>query len=156
MVGKFGHALLSLVWDIDNFIWQGKKFDKPFQNFVVEIYFDHPYWNEFKADMSGPRFDNDRPDVNDYLRSYQNDIAVVEELAQYLTAVAFPGAPEQVIDPMNPMTAQATSFVTPAAPVAAAPATDAVEEIQRFKALLDQGIITEEEFTAKKKQLLGI
>ena len=129
---------------------------EPFQNFVVEIYFDHPYWNEFKADMSGPRFDNDRPDVNDYLRSYQNDIAVVEELAQYLTAVAFPGAPEQVIDPMNPMTAQATSFVTPAAPVAAAPATDAVEEIQRFKALLDQGIITEEEFTAKKKQLLGI
>ncbi|MBR6677388.1 MAG: SHOCT domain-containing protein [Oscillospiraceae bacterium] len=33
---------------------------------------------------------------------------------------------------------------------------DAVSEIQRFKALVDQGILTEEEFAAKKRQLLGI
>ena len=46
--------------------------------------------------------------------------------------------------------------VNAAAPAAAAPAVDAVTEIQRFKTLLDQGIITEEEFAAKKKQLLGI
>lgn len=33
---------------------------------------------------------------------------------------------------------------------------DAAEELRKFKSLLDEGIITEEEFNAKKKQLLGI
>ena len=34
--------------------------------------------------------------------------------------------------------------------------TDAVSEIQKYKALLDAGVLTEEEFSAKKRQLLGI
>lgn len=51
------------------------------------------------------------------------------------------------------------------APVAEAPVvtnipqsndTDAIEEIKKFKALLDEGIISEEEFDAKKKQLLNL
>lgn len=33
---------------------------------------------------------------------------------------------------------------------------DTAEELRKFKSLLDEGIITEEEFNAKKKQLLGI
>lgn len=32
----------------------------------------------------------------------------------------------------------------------------AADEIMKFKALLDQGIITQEEFDSKKKQLLGL
>ena len=44
-----------------------------------------------------------------------------------------------------------------AAPVqAAAPAVDTVAELQKYKMLLDTGVLTEEEFAAKKKQLLGI
>lgn len=34
--------------------------------------------------------------------------------------------------------------------------TDAAEQIRKFKSLLDDGIITQEEFEAKKKQLLGL
>lgn len=34
--------------------------------------------------------------------------------------------------------------------------SDAAEEIRKFKSLLDDGIITEEEFQEKKKQLLGL
>lgn len=34
--------------------------------------------------------------------------------------------------------------------------TSAADEIKKFKELLDQGIITQEEFDAKKKQLLGL
>ncbi|RMC39444.1 SHOCT domain-containing protein, partial [Lactobacillus sp. ESL0236] len=34
--------------------------------------------------------------------------------------------------------------------------TDAPAEIRRYKQLLDDGIITQEEFEAKKKQLLGL
>lgn len=36
------------------------------------------------------------------------------------------------------------------------PAISSAEEIAKFKQLLDQGIITQEEFDAKKKQLLGL
>ena len=32
----------------------------------------------------------------------------------------------------------------------------AADEIKKFKELLDSGIITEDEFNAKKKQLLGL
>ena len=38
----------------------------------------------------------------------------------------------------------------------AAPTVDAVTEIKKYKELLDAGIITEEEFTTKKRQLMGI
>ena len=38
----------------------------------------------------------------------------------------------------------------------AAQGVDQVEELRRYKALLDEGVITQEEFEAKKKQLLGI
>lgn len=34
--------------------------------------------------------------------------------------------------------------------------TDVTEEIRKYKVLLDEGIISEEEFQLKKKQLLGI
>ena len=39
---------------------------------------------------------------------------------------------------------------------AAAPAADPTEELVKWKQLLDQGILTQEEFDAKKKQLLGL
>lgn len=38
----------------------------------------------------------------------------------------------------------------------AAPAFSAADELKKFKELLDMGIITQEEFDAKKKQLLGL
>jgi len=43
------------------------------------------------------------------------------------------------------------------APAAVAPAEpDPAAEIQKYAALKDQGLITEEEFAAKKKAILGI
>lgn len=112
---------------------------KPFDKFYVEIRLDHPYWNVLTADMSGPDFNTSDPSVDDYLRQYRDDAATMEQLAKALMAVAFPGAPEQ-----------RGSRNT------AAPAVDAVAEIQRYKELLDQGILTQEEFEAKKRELLGI
>ena len=35
-------------------------------------------------------------------------------------------------------------------------ASSTVEELKQYKALLDAGVLTEEEFAAKKRQLLGI
>jgi len=45
---------------------------------------------------------------------------------------------------------------TAAAKTAPAPAVSAADELKKFKELLDMGIITQEEFDAKKKQLLGL
>ena len=39
---------------------------------------------------------------------------------------------------------------------APAQASDPIQEIQKYKQLFDAGVITEAEFTAKKKQLMGI
>ena len=99
--------------------------------------------------MSGPTFDNERPDLNEYLHDYEEKVKVMDELAHALMILAFPGVPEQVI-------ASAGTVVHNSTATASAVAVDVVEEIQRFKALMEQGIITEEEFAAKKRQLLGI
>ena len=42
------------------------------------------------------------------------------------------------------------------APVQQEPSQSAADELEKFKGLLDKGIITQEEFNAKKKQLLGL
>ena len=71
----------------------------------------------------------------------------MEELAEALMRVAFPQAGEVT---------KAGAAPAAAATAAAQPAADAVSEIKKYKELLDAGIITEEEFAAKKKQLMGI
>jgi hemolysin activation/secretion protein len=56
--------------------------------------------------------------------------------------------------------AQQAAAAAPPPPAAAAPAApaepDPAAEIQKYAALKDQGLITEEEFAAKKKSILGI
>lgn len=133
---------------------------EPFRNFNVEIWFDHPYSVYFTADMSGPTFNNEYPDADNYLREYYDRFATIEQLAQALALVAFPDASEEVIDRNAPVamsrSVPAGGTLTRSAPAAPAGGEDVVAQIQRFKALKDQGILTEEEFAAKKKQLLGI
>ena len=125
---------------------------EPFQAFHVELHFDHPYWTVLKCDMDGPRFNNTLPDVNNYLCSYQQSIEEMEKLVAALRTVAFPEAPEQSVGPgMAGMGTMYMSMVSPAA----APA-DAIEEIKKYKALMEDGVISQQEFEAKKRQLLGI
>lgn len=60
-------------------------------------------------------------------------------------------------------TAAPAAYTAPAAPVAPAPApaapasvSEAADDLMKLKELLDAGILTQEEFDAKKKQLLGL
>lgn len=122
------------------------KIPEPFQSFVVEIHCDHPYWDVITMEKAGPQFNNSHPSAEEYLRAYREAVTSMEELARALMEVAFPGAPEQRVSG----NAAVVVGQTATAPV------DAVAEIQRYKTLMDQGLITEEEFTAKKRQLLGI
>jgi hypothetical protein len=61
---------------------------KPFKAFNVELHFNHPYWTVVKFDMNGPRFNSIKPDVNDYLQSYKQNIEKIEELVFALRTVA--------------------------------------------------------------------
>jgi len=67
---------------------------------------------------------------------------------------------------MGAKSAQKSAAAAQAAPPAPAPAPEAaapeaaestdIEQLKQFAALRDQGILTEEEFAAKKAQILGI
>ena len=124
------------------------RFEDPnlFWGFRVEITFDHPYWTCYEETLQGPTFSENFPDVDDYLKTYGEQTEQLHLLATKLMHMIDPDAGETQI---GTATVQ-TTYNAQATPV------DTVEEIQRFKALMDQGIITEEEFTAKKRQLLGI
>ncbi len=122
----------------------------PFREFVIEIHFEHPYHPFFTADKNAPEFDNDDPDINNYLERYNNDIRLMEELAGALMEVAFPGAPKRTVAAVDITAAGSGGVKAPDV------AVDTAEELQRLKDLVDKGILTEEEFTAKKRQMLGI
>lgn len=122
----------------------------PFQKYYVHIELDHPYRKvekDFKE--TGPGFSDYDTSIEGYLQAYENYSGEMRAMAENLMAVINPDAPRRQADAPPARGEQAG----PAAP--AAPA-DAVAEIQKYKALLDSGAITEEEFTAKKRQLLGI
>ena len=121
---------------------------EPFRSFNVELYLEHPYWTVMKCDMDGPRFDNTHPDLNNYLRDYERSIQEIEKLVEAFKAVAFPYAPEQYVSPTN----EGAGTV----PTTVAFSSDAIEEIKKYKALMEEGVISQQEFDAKKRQLLGI
>ena len=121
---------------------------EPFRAFNVELHFDHPYWTVIKCDMDGPRFNNTQPDVNDYLRDYRSNIEEIEKLVAAFKTVAFPGAVEQSVN-------LGAAGKQPIHTVMATP-IDTIEEIKKYKALMEEGIISQQEFDAKKRQLLGI
>lgn len=121
---------------------------EPFHSFNVELHLDHPYWTVIKCDMSGPRFSNDHPNVNEYINSYEQSVEELEKLVTALKTVAFPDADYISVG----FGASSTQSVH----AAIEPHVDAIEEIKKYKALMDDGIISKEEFEAKKKQLLGI
>ena len=52
--------------------------------------------------------------------------------------------------------AAAAQPVAPASAPAAAPSNDLTTQLTELKGLLDQGILTQEEFDAKKKKILGV
>ena len=122
--------------------------ENPLDKFYVELTLEHPYWSEARRELSAPSFSTISPSVSEYLQDYQGKADEMHELAVHLMDIICPGA-EEIYDAVE-------VDDTVAAPAQAVPVVDAVEEIKKYKELLDSGIITEEEFAAKKRQLMGI
>ena len=123
----------------------------PVEKFAVEITFEHPYWKHFYKETGAPKFDTDHPSTIDYLDAYTQKTEELYALAQNLMQIIDPQAQEKVIDPN--VSTQNVQSAPQAAPVQT---EDPTVVLPKYKALLDAGVITEEEFAAKKKQLLGL
>lgn len=121
----------------------------------IELTLEHPYWGGVRVleNPNNPIFSDTRPDVDNFLSNYEKHVERLHALASELAFLMNPEAVEIQVP-----SAEATEAAGAAenADARAVPAADPVAEIQRYKALLDSGLLTEEEFTAKKRQLLGI
>ena len=124
---------------------------EPFKAFHIEIHVQHPYWSVITAEVKGPTFRDQTPDADQYFSEYSDLADLAEQLAMALMGIAFPNTSS---DPISPEEFAISRAINRAAPVSNQ--VDTVEELKRYKALLDQGILTEEEFAAKKRQLLGL
>lgn len=137
----------------------------PFWKFYLKIELGNPLRTNETYTLGAPGFSSYDPSIMGYLSDYEKSVKDLREIADQLMAVLNPDAPERQVAAQLPedpaVTAAAAAASAAAAAVArampaAAAVADPVAEIQKYKGLLDSGIITEEEFTAKKRQLLGI
>ena len=110
------------------------------------------------------------------MRDYEQKVITMENLARALMDLAFEGAAEQMVNSGvmgmgmgmpgmgygntmaygNTMGMMSGAAMTTAPQTAGNASEDPAAAIYKFKELLDQGLITEEEFNAKKRQILGI
>lgn len=114
---------------------------------MVAILQEYLTYREGKAHEPLFPSDADQPMTENGLRcsvANYNRKRGVEKASNLMQLIA-PGAPE-----IGAGAAQT------AAPAQTGGAPNAVEELKQYKSLLDAGVITEEEFSAKKRQLLGI
>ena len=120
---------------------------EPFKKFHIHIKLEHPYWHDMYLEVSGPTFSDDYPDVNDYIEEYTEQVINLEEIINAFQRITFIDVETKLADEnqtTKTSNLENTSF------------SDSVTEIKKYKALMEEGIITEAEFAEKKRQLLGI
>ena len=148
--------------------------DAPFEKFYITIYLKHPYWPSVEINCDGPSLNMSNPDIRDYVSEYHRKAEEMSGLAQVLMGLVEAGAkargeaftaakaeepmPAPVVEeaPVAESEPVEEPAPAPAAPAAPAAETDVIAEIKKYKELFDLGAITEEEFAAKKKQIMGI
>lgn len=125
--------------------------EQPFDKFLVEIQLNHPYWRSLSADLGAPHMNQNDPDIYEYLRKYDQSLAIMEDLANALMELAFPRATQQAYAAAQPVQEPVQRGGMPGK---LSPETMA--ELKSYKELLDMGIITQAEFDAKKRELLSV
>lgn len=56
----------------------------PARKFAIELTLEHPYWHSFRKELNAPDFNSFHPDVDDYLREYDDEVNGLHELAAAL------------------------------------------------------------------------
>ncbi len=120
---------------------------EPFKAFHIHIKYEHRYWNNMDFRVSGPTFSNEYPDVNEYIKEYTEQITNLEAFINAFRRITFSDVKAQPAT-NNPASQSSHS--------GSSSDSDPVAEIKKYKELMEGGIITEEEFSEKKRQLLRI
>ena len=124
--------------------------DEKFSGLTLHVTLNHPWIPWIDLRIADTSCDTPEEIEDAYLTAYELDWALRNPPVRVSQAVAAD----------TPVIAETAVTDAPAAEEApaAAPAdmTAAVEAMKKFKELLDMGVITQEEFDAKKKQLLGL
>jgi len=149
-ITEHAHALTPLIHQIrcheqcrgEDDGCQNMTVDPPFEKFYITIYLKHPYWPSVEIKYDGPYFDSSDIDIRRYIKEYHEKAKEMADLAQVLMGLVEAGA-----------NARGEEFTAATTEI---PETDVIAEIKKYKELFDLGAITEEEFAAKKKQLMGI
>lgn len=123
---------------------------RPFEEFYIELELDHPYWESVRWTKVAPSFDYNYPSAEGFIQSYENEAEELRVMALNIMQVLNPMAQEVH------MATEALGSATRAEMPTASAEGDVFEQLQKYKGLMDAGIITEEEFIAKKRQLMGI
>lgn len=121
------------------------RFSDPMQKWHIALTLEHPYWNRIETELGGPGWNNSEPNCAQFLHEYDESIKKLRDFAGCMLRTCFP----EVLERERTQRAASGAANT-------APAASAADEIKKFKELLDAGAITQEEFDAKKKQLLGL
>ena len=117
---------------------------EPFKNFKVRVRMEHPYWQGIhQGKIAAPVFDNYYPSIEKYMQEYNDRVDSLRDLALQFKDLVNPNSKE-IYDGEKKVVTEGTTSV------------DVVEEIKKYKNLFDMGLVTEEEFVAKKTQLMGI
>ena len=127
---------------------------RPFEEFYIEIELDHPYWESVRWTKVAPSFDYNYPSAERFIQNYEGDVGDLHAMALNFMQVLNPMAQEVHMETETLGSAARVDSKTENSTVAAE--GDVFEQLQKYKGLMDAGIITEEEFTVKKRQLMGI
>lgn len=124
----------------------------PADTFHVELTFDHPYWDNIKWDRTGVSFDSDSPSVEAFLSCYEDKTESLHTLALNLAHLMNPNVKEITAGEKTGCKARRPDLWKSRSNLLRAIRSNSCRSTKVFGCR----VITEEEFTAKKKQLLGI
>ena len=129
---------------------------RPFEEFYIEFELEHPYWESVRWTKVAPNFDYNYPSAERYIQNYEGEVEELHVMALNLMQVLNPMAQEVHTDEEALGAGARAAVESRNENPAIASEGDVFEQLQKYKSLMDAGIITEEEFTAKKRQLMGI
>ena len=145
--------------------------DKPVDNLKLNVTLNNPYWKSKVYNVSLPSLETEE-EIRGWVNDYKNTFAAAVDTCEAMAGIMGVKTGKQMMNAIKEKAeailavqeaeaaaaeAEAAAQAAEAAAKIAKAADDnaAIEMLRKWKELLDMGAITQEEFDAKKKELIG-
>ena len=145
--------------------------DKPIDSLKLNVTLNNPYWKSKVYNVSLPSLESEN-EVREWVNDYKNTFAAAVDTCEAMAGIMGVKTGKQMMNAIKEKAeailavqeaeaaAKEAEAAAQAAEVAAkiaktADDNAAIEMLRKWKELLDMGAITQEEFDAKKKELIG-